>query len=110
MEQEDYERSLKRAKRARSRTRTHGTVVSDFKWWTGRWHWWPKRTERVCHGWNPTGGPALMLYHCVVYWLCLGFSQMEQLGVNDPRAIVESNGIAPVPEEGGENEQDDERG
>lgn len=88
VERANYESSSKRARRAMSRTSLKNGVVKDFQWRTGRWLWMPRITDHVYWGWNPTGEAARVVFHHVGYWLCLGWSTIEELPASDPRAMV----------------------
>ena len=86
MEQDNYERSVKRANAAKIHTRVldDGTV-KDFCWRTWRkvgrkqWYWFPHTVENVYHGWNETGGPAHRIRHVEKFWLCMGWSTITQI-------------------------------
>lgn len=92
MDRTDFETSTKRAKRAQSQTRIFGNLVTDFKWVTRtetgriRWQWLPRIEEAMVPLWNPSGGPALLGYSKRTYWLCLGWSLLEFIPEDDPRA------------------------
>lgn len=91
-ERANFESSTARAKEARTMTRISGSRVKDFKFKTGRWFWFPNVTDHVYYGWNPTGGPALVVFHHVGYWLCVGWSSIEELPATDPRVVAFTNG------------------
>lgn len=96
MDRIDFETSTARAKEAQSRTTIKGAVVCDFKGMTRRdsgairWHWVPHVEEYVYPIFNPDGGPAFMGYHRKTYWLCMGWSHLEILEPDDPRAKTQS--------------------
>ncbi len=97
VERANFEMSSKRAQAAMTWVREHNGIAKDFKFNTGRWVWWPVTSDHVYHGWNATGGPASVVLHHVGYWLCLGWSSIEELAVTDPRAVAfkgASNGRA----------------
>lgn len=92
-EQHNFETSAARAKRAQSQSKICGDRVKDFKWVTRtehgslRWHWLPRIEEAMVPLWNPQGGPALLGYSYRRYWLCMGWSVLEFVTEDDPRAI-----------------------
>lgn len=89
VEQINFETSSARAKRARTFWKTtRGGRVKEFQWRTGRWVWLPRITDHVYYGWNPAGGPASVVFHRQSYWLCLGWSTMEELPGTDPRVLA----------------------
>lgn len=91
-ERANFDSSTARAHEAMTWLREHGGVVKDFKCKTGRWVWWPRITDHVYYGWNPHGGPALIVFHHVGYWLCLGWSSLEELPATDPRVVTFKGG------------------
>lgn len=92
MERSDFETSVKRAQFARSHTRVDGSIITDFKWVTGRWKWWPDRTTVSCKVWNEQGGPALTGLHRKTYWLCVGWSRIEVLQGDNPVDVLQNGG------------------
>jgi hypothetical protein len=88
VDRQDFETSRARAQRAKTRTVSHGSVTRDFSWHTGQWVWWPKTTEHLYHGWNAHGGPALIVFHRQTYWLCLGWSCMEEQGATPEQLTI----------------------
>lgn len=87
IERANWESSSKRAKFAMTRTKIRGGLVKDFSWRSGRWCWMPRITDHVYYGWNLEGGPAGVIFHHVGYWLCLGWSTIEELPTSDPRSL-----------------------
>jgi hypothetical protein len=88
IERANFDSSTERAKEAMTWVRKHGGIVKDFKFRTGRWCWVPRITDHVYYGWNPTGGPALVVFHHVGYWLCFGWSSIEELPASDKRVLA----------------------
>ena len=75
----DFEDSTKRATRWQSNPkRTKQGAVKDFLWNTGRWCWLPKTIKERGYGWNEQGGTALHITHTRRYWLCMGWSTIEE--------------------------------
>ena len=86
MEQDNYDRSVKRANAGKIHTRIlpDGTV-KDFRLRTlpaigrARWYWLPYSVENVYLGWNEKGGAAKTVWHRETFWLCMGWSTMKTL-------------------------------
>jgi hypothetical protein len=92
-EQHAYETSSGRAKQHASRTRIKENVVRDFSWSTGLWYWMPKTEKGPGLYWNPSSGPALKTKWKKTYWLCLGWSRIEILPVDDPVDTIQNGGL-----------------
>lgn len=77
MQRSDFEDATKKAQRHWTRSRVVGSITRDFMWVTGRWRWWPERSEQPVQLWNIAGGPAIPGMQRRTYWLCMGWSRIE---------------------------------